>query len=54
MDRYLRAVLYGLLALAIYAGISFTVGGVVNWALAIATAVIIAIAYIFFAPGRER
>ncbi|WP_214020090.1 hypothetical protein [Methanoculleus sp.] len=54
MHRYAKLLLYGLLAFAVFAGISFIVGGRVNWALAIATAAGVMIAYYFAALRRGR
>ncbi|MDD2473796.1 MULTISPECIES: hypothetical protein [unclassified Methanoculleus] len=54
MHRYVKLLLYGVLAFAVFAGISFAVGGRVNWELAVATAVGVMIAYFFAAPRRGR
>ncbi|WP_317064231.1 hypothetical protein [Methanoculleus caldifontis] len=54
MHRYLRTLLYGALAFAVYAGISFTLGGRVNWLLAAATAAGVMLAVFFIAPRRRR
>jgi len=54
MHRYAKLLLYGILAFVVFAGISFTLGGRVNWALAAATAIGVMIAYFFAAPRRER
>ncbi|BBL67191.1 hypothetical protein [Methanoculleus chikugoensis] len=54
MQRYVKLLLYGMLAFIVFAGISFTLGGRVNWVLAAATAVGVMIAYFFAAPRRER
>ena len=54
MHRYARTLLYGILAFAVYSGVSFTVSGRVNWILAAATAVGVMIAYLFVAPRRGR
>ncbi len=53
MHRYAKLLLYGMLAFIVFAGISFTIGGRVNWVLAAATAIGVMIAYFFAAPRRE-
>lgn len=52
MHRYAKLLLYGVLAFIVFAGISFTLGGRVNWVLAIATAAGVMLAY-YFAALRE-
>ncbi|MDD3933108.1 MAG: hypothetical protein PHP55_04560 [Methanoculleus sp.] len=54
MHRYAKTLLYGILALAVYSGVSFAVSGRVNWALAAAAAAGMMIAYFFIAPRRGR
>ncbi|HOI13078.1 MAG TPA: hypothetical protein PLG75_04435 [Methanoculleus sp.] len=54
MHQYAKILLYGVLAVIIFAGISFIVGGRVNWVLAIATAAGVMIAYYFAALRRGR
>ncbi|WP_155937225.1 hypothetical protein [Methanoculleus sp. MH98A] len=54
MHRYAKLLLYGVLAFVVFVGISFTLGGRVNWVLAAATAAGVMIAYFFAAPRRER
>lgn len=54
MHRYAKILLYGILAFVVFAGISFTIGGRVNWVLAAATAIGVMIAYRFAALRRER
>lgn len=54
MHRYARTLLYGILAFAVYAGISFILGGQVNWFLAAATAVGVMIAEFFVVSRRRR
>ncbi|WP_292519060.1 hypothetical protein [Methanoculleus sp.] len=54
MHRYVKILLYGMLAFAVFAGISFTISGRVNWVSAAATAVGVMIAYYFIGPGRRR
>ncbi len=54
MHRYAKLLLYGLLAFAVFAGVSFAVGGRVNWALGIATAAGVMIAYFFAALRRGK
>ncbi|WP_164913606.1 hypothetical protein [Methanoculleus taiwanensis] len=39
MNRLLRSLIYGAVALAVYSGISFWFSGRVNWVLAAATAI---------------
>ncbi|MDD3857718.1 MAG: hypothetical protein PHP43_06685 [Methanoculleus sp.] len=53
MQRYVKLLLYGILAFIVFAGISFTLGGRVNWVFAVATAVGVMIAYFFAAPRNE-
>jgi len=50
MQRYVKLLLYGMLAFIIFAGISFILSSRVNWVLAVATAVGVMIAYYFAAP----
>ncbi len=50
MHRYAKTLVYGILVFAVYSGISFVLGGRVNWTLAAATAVGVMIAYFFVAP----
>jgi hypothetical protein len=54
MHRFLRALLYGLVAFAVFSGVSWTVGGRVNWLLAAATAIGFALAVLFIAPRRAE
>jgi hypothetical protein len=54
MHRYVKLLLYGLLAFAVFSGISFAVGGRVNWVLAVATAAGVMLAYFFAIPRRGR
>lgn len=54
MHRYARTLLYGILAFAVYTGISFILGGQVNWILAAATAVGVMIAEFFIVSRRRR
>ncbi|HQD26472.1 MAG TPA: hypothetical protein PKV78_08025 [Methanoculleus thermophilus] len=53
MNRYAKVILYGLLALAVFTGISFIIGGRVNWVLAAATAIGVMIAYYAVASRRR-
>ncbi len=48
MNRYLRALLYGILAFCVYSGVSFWFGGRVNWVLAAGTALGIMLGYCIF------
>jgi hypothetical protein len=54
MQRYVRTLVYGILAFTVYAGISFMLGGRVNWLLAAATAAGVMIAEFFVASRRRR
>ena len=54
MQRYVRTLIYGMVAFAVYAGISFMLGGRVNWILAAATAAGVMIAVFFIVPRRRR
>ena len=54
MHRYVRTLLYGILAFAVYAGISFMLGGRVNWILAAAAAAGVMLAVFFIHPRRRR
>jgi membrane protein YdbS with pleckstrin-like domain len=54
MHRYAKTLLYGMLALAIFAGVSFAASGRVNWVSAAATAAGVMIAYFFIVPRRGR
>ncbi len=54
MHRYAKVLLYGILALAIFAGVSFIASGRVNWVSAVATAAGVMIAYYFVGPRRAR
>jgi hypothetical protein len=54
MHRYAKLLLYGMLAFIVFAGISFTIGGRVNWVLAAATAIGVMIAYFFAALRGEK
>ncbi|MFA7561922.1 MAG: hypothetical protein WCY70_00620 [Methanoculleus sp.] len=52
MHQYGKLLLYGILAFIVFSGISFILGGQVNWALAAATAAGVMIAYYFAALRR--
>lgn len=52
MQRYIKTLLYGLMAFAVFSGISYIIGGKVNWMLAVATAAGVMIAYFLGVPRR--
>lgn len=54
MQRYIKTLLYGLMAFVVFSGISFIVGGKVNWVLAVATAVGVMIAHFLAVPREGR
>ncbi len=53
MNRLLRTLIYGAVALAVYSGISFWLSGRVNWVLAAGTAVGIMLASYFVVRDPE-
>lgn len=54
MNRYLRLLLYGIIALGVYSGVSFWVGGRVNWVLAVGTALGVMLAYYFVSVRQAQ
>lgn len=54
MHQYVKTLLYGLMAFVVFTGISFIIGGKVNWVLAVATAVGVMIAHFLAVPRGGR
>lgn len=54
MNLLTTSILYGLFAFVVFSGISYTIGGRVNWPLAAATAVVVTAVYFFISRRRTE